>query len=284
MKLKDFVTLGNLLGGFASVIALFQGSFDWACYFVYIAYVFDVLDGPVARLTKQYDAFGGILDTVCDYITNSITTSFIIYYAFWKMAGYHWLVAAVIAAFPFTFGTIRQAKGMEKELSYPCYWLGVPRPVLALFVLAVLNSSLFNLGISPWQEIGQVVAALLVIVLSILHLSSIPFINHQKRRWMGANRFGAWFFLAGTPLSWLVGWLVFGWPRMAYDHLLISFFVYVFFSWTQIPKTDLRRIRAYVAGGPLVKPLVHRDNDWRSASLADYFLAEDVPDPPEEPV
>ena len=279
MKLKDLVTLGNLLGGFAAVIALFMGSFDWACYLIYIAYVFDILDGPVARLTKQYDEFGGILDTVCDFITNSIACSFIIFYAFWKMAGYPVVLAAVIAAFPFTFGTIRQAKGMEKDLSYPCYWLGVPRPVLALFVLALLNSSLFHGGHGIWQQVAYAVAALLVVVMSLLHLSKLPFVNHHRRRWMGMLRFGVWFFLAGTPLSALIGWIAFGSARLAYDYLLFSFLIYVFVSWTQIPKTDLRRIRAYLAGEPQVLPLVHRGTSWRPTGLGVYFRAPDVADP-----
>ena len=279
MKLKDYVTLGNLLAGFASVIALFYGSFDWACYLIYIAYIFDILDGPVARLTHQHDEFGGILDTVCDYITNSIAASFIIVFAFWQRAHYPLWIAALIGAFPFTFGTIRQAKGMEKPISYPCYWLGVPRPVSAMFILAMLNSSLFSMG-GPLQPYMHALAAILVIVLSVLHLSKIPFVSHHERRWMSGLRFGAWFFLAGSPISFFVGWLVLDWPGLGYDYLFFSFLAYVLISWTQIPKTDLRRIKQVLAGGPLVLPLVHRESTdgWRSCTGGDYFLVKDIPD------
>ena len=48
MKLKDYVTLGNLLGGFAAVIALMHDQFTLACALIYVAYAFDVLDGLVA--------------------------------------------------------------------------------------------------------------------------------------------------------------------------------------------------------------------------------------------
>ncbi len=281
MKLKDYVTLGNLIGGFAAVIALFYNSFDWACYLIYIAYVFDIADGPVARLTKQFDEFGGILDTVCDYITNSIACSFIIVYAFWQKAGWPLWAAALIGAFPFTFGTIRQAKGMENEISYPCYWLGVPRPVAAMAILAMLNSSVFTMG-GPLQPYLHGLAAFVVILLSVLHLSHFPFVNHHKRRWMTALRFGAWFFLAGTPISFLVGWLAFDYPRLGYDHLFFSFLIYILVAWTQIPKTDLRRIKQVIAGGPLVLPLVHKESKegWRSRSIADYFIVPDEGDPP----
>lgn len=283
MKLKDYFTLGNLLCGFASVIALFHARFDWACYLIYLGYIFDVLDGPVARLTKQHDRFGGLFDAVCDYITNSIAVSFIIFYAFWKNAHYHWLLAAAIGAFPFAFGTIRQARAMERDLSYPCYWLGVPRPVLAIFILALLNSSLFTIAVSPWREVANAIVALLVVVGSILHLSKLPFINHHERRWSGMQLLGMRLFLGGAPIAFLFGCLVLRWPGFIYNYLLCLLILYIFLSWTQIPRTDLRRIRAYLAGGPLVKPLVHKDSSWRSRTMADYWLAEDVDDPAPQP-
>ena len=275
MKLKDYFTLGNLVAGFAAVIALFQGSFSWACYLIYIGYVFDVLDGPVARLTKQFDEFGGHFDTVSDYITNSIAISFIIYYAFHVNAGYHWLVAAAIGSAPFIFGTIRQAKGRVENLSYPCYWLGVPRPVAAIFYLAMLNSSMFQISVSPWREIAHATAAGLVILGSILHLSKIPFVAHHQRRWMGFLWFGMHSFLTGSPLSALVGWLFLDWPAMVYDYVFFCLICYLVISWTQIPHVDYLRIKAYLRGEPLIKPLVHRDNSWRSPTPADFFYVRE---------
>jgi CDP-diacylglycerol--serine O-phosphatidyltransferase len=284
LKLKDYVTLGNLLSGFAAVIALFLGSLEWGCYLIFIAYVFDVLDGPVARLTRQHDSFGSHLDTICDYITNSIAVSFVIFYAFWQRAHFPWWLAAGVAAFPAAFGTIRQARGMDHEVSYPCYWIGLPRPVLALFILAVINSSMFNLGVSPWQELAHGVAAAFVVVGSVLHLSKLPFVNHHERRWMGWLRFGKHFFLSLSPLVWLAGWLLLDWPGLVYDHLLACFFVYLFVSWTQIPRVDLERMRAYLRGEPKVLPLVHRSSAWRSRTWFDFFLVREAPPEADSPV
>ncbi len=262
MKLKDYVTLGNLLGGFAAVIALFLGSFDWACYLIYIAYVFDVLDGPVARLTKQHDTFGSVFDEVCDYITNSVMASFVIFYAFWKLALYPLPVAAVIAAFPLTLGSLRQARSMDKPMSYPCYWFGLPRPVLALFALSLLNSSWFHAKAAPWNVIAPASVALLIMVGSFFHLSRIPFPNHQKRRFMGWMRIGHVMFLAGSPVMFAISAVV-GNSRLVYDYLVVMFLSYIFMSWTQIPKEDTRRIRKYIATGELQIPLVHRESTWR---------------------
>ncbi len=274
MKFKDYVTLGNLAGGFGSVIALFQGSFEWACYLIYIAYVFDILDGPAARLTKQYDRFGGFLDEVCDFVTNSIATSFIIYYAFWKLAGFPFWLAALIAFFPVAMGTIRQARSMDKAKSYPCYWVGLPRPVLALASLAVLNSSAFMLYLpEPWQTVKFGVLAAVIVLLSMMHVSSWVFGSHHDRRFMTGMRFGSWFFLGGSFVVWLAGLIFLGRPELVYDHLLFCFLIYMGLSWTQYPREDRRRIKVYMAGGPLIMPLVHKKSDWRSKGIADYFEA-----------
>jgi len=275
MKLKDYFTLGNLLGGYFSVVALLLGSFDWAVWLIYFAYVCDILDGPVARWTKQHDTFGSIFDTISDYITNSIAVSFILFYAFWHNAGWPAWLAAIIGAFPFTFGSLRQVRGMEKDVSYPAYFLGLPRPVLALFVLALLNSSLFTISVQPWDLAGQIAAAVLVVAGSILHLSTFPFPSHHGRRFTGMLRFGKWFFLAGSPISLFGGWILFDAPGLFYDHMLISMLTYIFLAWTGMPRTDWYRIRAYLAGGEKVLPLVHPTTGWRSTRLGEFWWWKD---------
>ncbi len=285
MKFKDFFSLGNLLAGFAAVIALLEiepaeRAFTWACIFIYVGYVFDLLDGPVARLTKQHDTFGGIFDSVCDYITNSVAPSFIIYHFYSHVAGFPWYIGAFVGAFPITFGTIRQAKQQDRPLSYPCYWFGIPRPVLTVFILALLNSSIFALGIaqaSPWRELVYGVGALLIILMSVLHLSKIPFVNHHGRRWMGVLRFGMHSFLTAVPIAFLFVWLILGRPALVYDIILFDLLVYLLLAWTQIPREDIRRMRHLVETGELIEPLVHKNSSWRPRTGAPYFL-EDEPE------
>lgn len=288
MKLKDVFTLGNLLSGYAAVLALFliedkHQAFLWSCYLIYIGYAFDVLDGPVARLTKQFDTFGAIFDSLCDFITNSIAPGFIIFHFYTYIGGFHWAVGAVIGAFPVALGTLRQAKQDDKPMSYPAYWLGVPRPVMTIFVLALLNSSIFAFGTenpSPWRELVYGGGALLIIVLCFLHLSKIPFVNHHGRRWMYMLRFGYHMFRTVAPIVLVLGWVLLDWPEVVYDYLLFCLLVYLLASWTQIPREDWKRIRDFIKGGEMVKPLVHPDNTWRPKTMNPYFC--DPPATPEE--
>ena len=151
LKLKDWVTMGNLLCGFTAMILLMSDEFGWACAMLFIAYIFDIGDGIVARLTRQYDTFGGHFDTACDFVTNSITSSLIAYYAFANFAGYPPWLAGLIAAFPICTATIRQARSQDRPASYPCYWLGVPRPASAFFIVALVNAHIFEFGSGLFQ-------------------------------------------------------------------------------------------------------------------------------------
>ena len=280
MKLKDYFTLGNLLGGFGSVLALMHHHFSLACALVYIAYAFDVLDGVVARLTRQYDTFGGHFDSACDFVTNSIVSGFIVYYAFLYRAGYPWWLAAILGAFPVTFGTIRQARQQDKPTYFPGYWLGLPRPVAALFLVALLNSDLFAVTPSPWREVIHGLSALAVVVMSYLHLSMLPFSSNKERRWLGSMRVGMVWFIFGSPAIAVLAWCL-GEPGWFFEYILFSLSVYIFLSWTQIPKSDLAKVRAYVAGGEVEQPLVHRDSDWLPSHWLPYV--DETPRAPASP-
>jgi len=275
VKLKDYVTLGNLLSGFLSVVMLIRGDYDWACYLIYIAYAFDVLDGPVARLTKQSDDFGGAFDSVCDFVSYSIAPGFIIYHAFAEQLHFWWPAAAAIGAIPVTFGTIRHALYATKRMSYPGYFIGLPRPALPLFVLALLNSSLFqNVFPSPLKEISWAVIIAIILALGIFHVKQFPFVSHHDRRWMGLLKFGEVWFLYGSAVAAALAWYLDS-AYIFFDKLAFDLIIYVFVSWIEIPRTDFQRIRHYLATGEVILPLVHVDGTWRPRTFGPWFHPQD---------
>jgi CDP-diacylglycerol--serine O-phosphatidyltransferase len=277
MRLKDYVTLGNLLCGFAAIIALFHDQFELACGLVYLAWVFDWLDGVVARALKQFDRFGEEFDTVCDYVTNSIVLSVIVFYAFERVAGYPTWLAAVLGGFPLVFGTIRQARSQSDPSSYPCYWIGLPRPILALLLVSMFGSSLFRVD-NTMQNWGHGVAAGLIVVLSTLHLSQIPYLNLKTRRMSYMVRVGMFWFLAGTPIVTFISWWLTGGFEIFFDYLFFSMMSYTFMNWTQIPREDLRRIRHFLDTGECHRPLVHEEGNWKSERFAPFFDPAGNPD------
>ncbi len=90
--LPSLVTLGNVFFGFLAIAkvadALRQstpgapfadvvGLFELASILVFIAMVFDALDGRIARMTGQTTPFGAQLDSMADMVTFGVTPAFL---------------------------------------------------------------------------------------------------------------------------------------------------------------------------------------------------------------
>ncbi|MDF1662583.1 MAG: CDP-alcohol phosphatidyltransferase family protein [Planctomycetota bacterium] len=86
--LPSLLTLGNLVCGFGAIIRVALIKFDpithnlkpesqqslfYAGCLIFLAMIFDALDGRVARMTKSTSDFGGELDSLCDAITFGVT-------------------------------------------------------------------------------------------------------------------------------------------------------------------------------------------------------------------
>lgn len=248
MKLKDYVTLGNLACGMASTVALMLGDFRWASYLILLAYVFDALDGVVARLTKQFNKFGSELDNLCDMISCSIAPGFLLFYAFYHFAGYPLWAAVAIMVFPTAVGTVRAARYNVRRASFPGFYVGLPRTVYALFMVALLNSALFQTAGPYLSGYLYLVPLGFVMVISWLMISFQPFVSHHDRKFTGMLRIGPPFFIVSCVLAWLVGWLVFDYPELVFDVLLFNQAIYLLAPLFAVPEDELNAVREYIRG------------------------------------
>ncbi|MBM4355131.1 MAG: hypothetical protein FJ109_15340 [Deltaproteobacteria bacterium] len=245
MKLKDYVTLGNLLSGLLSIVALFHHRFDLASYLVLAGFVFDVLDGLVARLTHQFNKFGSELDNLCDMVSYSVAPGFLLFYAYYYQAGFPLWVAAAVGFLPVCVGTVRAARFNVRRAEFPGFFIGLPRTAFALFMVSLLNSSVF-------QDLGRLVSWLyavptvLVAIISYLMISTHPFVSHHSRKFRGMLRFGMWFFLVSLPVGLVGGWLLLDDPMLVFDFLLFDQLIYLLLSNTVVPPEEMKAAKAYV--------------------------------------
>jgi CDP-diacylglycerol---serine O-phosphatidyltransferase len=85
--LPSLFTLGNCLSGFASLSyaaeghgngnPAFTGHFIVAGYFIFLAMIFDMFDGFVARLTRTTSDFGAELDSLADMVSFGVAPAFL---------------------------------------------------------------------------------------------------------------------------------------------------------------------------------------------------------------
>jgi CDP-diacylglycerol--serine O-phosphatidyltransferase len=77
--LPNLLTSGNLFFGFLCMIRALEGHFTWAAVCIFIAALFDMLDGRVARLTKGTSEFGVQYDSLCDAVSFGVAPAFMMY-------------------------------------------------------------------------------------------------------------------------------------------------------------------------------------------------------------
>ena len=77
--LPNLLTTGCLFSGFYAIIAAIDGNFERAGISVFIAMIFDGLDGRVARLTSTETAFGKEYDSLADMVAFGLAPAIVSY-------------------------------------------------------------------------------------------------------------------------------------------------------------------------------------------------------------
>jgi CDP-diacylglycerol--serine O-phosphatidyltransferase len=193
--LPNLFTTGCLFSGFYSVVAAIDRNFAVAGGAVFIAMLFDTLDGRVARWTKTESAFGKEYDSLADMVAFGIAPAVLVYqwgvirigeYGHeWRQFG--WIIAffyALCAALRLArFNTI-SASGDKR------YFKGLPSPSAAATVAA------FVWFFAKWREPGLpglvlafavtgYAAALMVSSFSYLSLKQIEVTARVKYSYLG---------------------------------------------------------------------------------------------------
>jgi len=79
MKIADIFTVGNLCCGVLSILFAIDGSFYLSALLLFLAVVFDVLDGKIAGLLHQKNLFGKQIDSMSDLVSFGVAPALLFY-------------------------------------------------------------------------------------------------------------------------------------------------------------------------------------------------------------
>jgi len=142
--LPNLMTTLALFAGFYAVIAGMNGDFVAGAIAIFVAMVFDGLDGRIARMTNSSSAFGAEYDSLADMVSFGLAPALLIYQ--WILSDFGklgWLIA-----FVFTAGAaLRLARfNTQVGVADKRYFQGLPSPaaaaVLAGLVWMVENNQI----------------------------------------------------------------------------------------------------------------------------------------------
>ncbi|MCF7935951.1 MAG: CDP-diacylglycerol--serine O-phosphatidyltransferase [Synergistales bacterium] len=170
------ITSGNILCGVLSLVMTLHGHIVPAAWLVFVAMMFDFMDGKMARLLGGGSEFGEELDSLADMVSFGAAPALLLYkVALWDLWG---ILGALTAAFFVICGALRLAR-FNVTHSDGNYFEGLPIPGAAL----LLSSLVFG-GMVPLPP----VMALVTLGTASLMVSSVPFGNLKQLQWDHVNQ------------------------------------------------------------------------------------------------
>ena len=209
--IPNTITCLNLFSGCVACVMAFQGEYFCAALFIYLAAVFDFLDGMTARLLKAYSDIGKELDSLADVISFGFAPGIILFSWLQTIQGENSTGISIIPYIAFlipVFSALRLAK-FNIDTRQTSSFIGLPVPANAIFIASLIslhdNAGLLFLLHNLWFII------ILICILSFLLVSKLPM-----------------FSLKFKSLAWKDN-------QTRYLFLSLSIILLVLFQWTAIP-------------------------------------------------
>jgi CDP-diacylglycerol--serine O-phosphatidyltransferase len=191
--LPTFFTVANMMCGYYAILSAFEGrasDFDNAAIAIGVAFLFDSLDGRIARAMGTHSDFGKEMDSLADIISFGIAPACLAYAWGIRAAasanapgGIHLEQAGwVIGFFYLACCGWRLARfniqGMASTDKR--YFAGMPTPLAACMLASIIH---FNSG-GPIQDVGAAVLwLLLMVLLGVLMTSTVRYYSFKDVQW-----------------------------------------------------------------------------------------------------
>lgn len=159
----------NMFCGFLSILSASEGNFNYAAWLIFVAAVFDALDGMVARLTNSSSELGVELDSLSDIVSFGAAPSFLLYKTFFYSMN-TWGI--IFSALPLIAGGFRLARFNIQLVGFSkSFFLGLPIPSAALTIASFILAFYDEGFTKPMSDF----IAPLILVLSYLMVSNIRY-------------------------------------------------------------------------------------------------------------
>lgn len=130
--LPNAFTTANLFAGFYAVVQAMNGQFETAAIAIFVAMVFDSMDGRVARMTNTQSAFGEQYDSLSDMCSFGIAPALVMYeWVLRDLGRWGWL-----AAFVYVVGAALRLARFNTNIGVvdKRFFQGLPSPAAAALV------------------------------------------------------------------------------------------------------------------------------------------------------
>ncbi|RUM78973.1 MAG: CDP-diacylglycerol--serine O-phosphatidyltransferase [Candidatus Thioglobus sp.] len=184
--LPNVLTTFGLFAGFFAIILATKGQYADAAIAIFVAMLFDGLDGRVARLTNTQSSFGEQYDSMADMLSFCVAPALLVY--FWQFSDLGkigWLGAFVYTA----AGALRLARfntqiGVEDKR----YFQGLPSPAAAALVAGMVWTKQ-SIGVTDYDQYLTLVSWIILVGAGVLMVSNIRYYSFKEINLKGRSSF-----------------------------------------------------------------------------------------------
>jgi CDP-diacylglycerol--serine O-phosphatidyltransferase len=179
--IPNILTLLALCAGMTAIRFAINEQFQYACFTIIAAGVFDGLDGRLARLLKATSSFGAELDSLSDFISFGVAPAAVLY--LWTMSEWH-SVGWAIVLFYAVCCALRLARfNAQLGADTPPYLLnffsGAPAPAGAGLIMVPMFVS-FQWG--DWIARSPYLNGIWISGIAFLMVSTVPTVSLKRIR------------------------------------------------------------------------------------------------------
>lgn len=214
----NMFTVGNMALGFFAILAAMEGRWVAAPTAIFVAHVFDILDGRIARWMRISSAFGGEFDSFADWVSFGLAPAIMVYLLALKDYGRPGFLLAFLYVLAGAFRLARfNLKAAETQDSGPSLtFTGLPIPVAGGFIAILIL--LFGLYQDEhpgrtlpllFNQVPALRAGIPIIVFSLafLMVSKIPFSTFKRTQFFRPQSYQTFM------ITLLVAFMIYAYPQ-----------------------------------------------------------------------
>ena len=176
--LPNLLTTAALFCGYFAIVHAMNQKFEEAAIAIFVAMLFDGLDGRVARLTGTQSEFGLHYDSLSDMVSFGVAPALLVYqWALMGLGKFGWIISFIYCS-----GAALRLARFNTNIgdTDKRFFQGLPSPASAALIAGMVWVSIDN-GFSPEDDLWlKSVASVLTFIGGISMVSNFPF-------WSGKN-------------------------------------------------------------------------------------------------
>ncbi len=231
--IPNIATSLNLVSGFISILLCMEGNLALAAWFIFLATVFDISDGLLARLLKAHSDLGKQLDSLADMISFGVAPALLFYSAlriFFEMKYQVFtyetlLVHEKLVLFSPVFLAITAALRLGKfniDQRQEYSFIGLPSPATGIFTASYMLILLDNKNNVLGNYLFHPAFLLFLILLfSSLMISGIPMFSFKFRHYRWKENRLRYVFL-GISVILVIAFKVYAIPAIILGYIIVS--------------------------------------------------------------